>query len=69
MGTDDGEEGEEEEDAFGGYEEEDYQVQRGEYILSSCMCDANVGMGQYYHRRRPHPLKPAKSTKSAKLPF
>ena len=44
MGADDGEEGEEEEDAFGGYEEEDYQVQRGEYILSSCMCDPNVGM-------------------------
>lgn len=44
MGADDGEEGEEEEDAFGGYEEEGYQVQRGECILSSCMCDANVGM-------------------------
>ena len=34
MGEDDGEEGDEEENAFGGYEEEGYQVQRGEHFLS-----------------------------------
>ena len=37
MGADDGEEGEEEEDAFGGYEEEDYQLQRGESSPLFCM--------------------------------
>lgn len=65
--------GEEEEDALAGYDEEGYRVQGGEFISSFWFrflwYDANAGGLEHYRRRGPHPLKPARLVKTAKLPF